>query len=443
LRVPIGITKEGDRNPKHWIALTGAPIASFGFNFGVDGSGNTYIGSSFGTSSLLKKINNLGALQFNKIFTRSGFTEQEFFSGFAIANSGNLYAGYTSSPSGQYISKRDSSGVEQWRKTFQGQGNRPDVVSVDASENMYVGSTQDALSPAGVVFVKLDSFGNVIWQIGLKNNSVIDGSGFESADGLNGQGEASIDSSGNIIFSIMGIKNFQGSGASKKSVIAKYNSSRTLLWQKVFSSATFDSFFFLFPIKTDSSNNLYACFSDFGPGSSLFNTVLVKMDPSGNILWQRKLFSGISVSAGSMTLDASFNIYISGVTDNKIFFVKYNSSGVLQWQRFVSTSTGTISFVRHQMKSTENVHIRARFSGNINSKESIILSLPQDGSVTGSYLVDGMTVTIAEGNISETAGDLPSSAYSAIAFTPPTIVGGDPGGRGTADSASSDAIVRI
>jgi hypothetical protein len=440
LRVPIGITKEGDRNPKHWIALTGAPIASLGFNFGVDGSGNTYIGSFFNTSSLLKKINNLGILEFNKIFTRAGFSGQEFFSGFAISQAGNLYAGYSDSPSGPYISKRDSSGVEQWRKTFQGQGNRPEVVSVDASENMYVASTQATLSPAGVVFVKIDSSGNVIWQLGLKNNSVIDGSGFESADGLNGQGEASIDSSGNIIFSIMGIKNFQGSGASKKSVIAKYNSSRTLLWQKVFSSATFDSFFFLFPIKTDSSNNLYACFADYAP---LNSTVLVKMDPSGNILWQRKLFSSVSVSAGPITLDADSNIYVSGVSDNKGFFVKYNSSGVLQWQRFISTSSGTLSFLRHEMRGTENVHIRVRFSDKINDKESMILSLPQDGSVTGSYLVDGRTVTISEGSLSETPGDLPYAAYSAIAFTPPTLVGGDPGGRTTADSASSDAIVRI
>jgi hypothetical protein len=440
LRVPIGITKEGERNPKHWIALTGAPIASLGFNFGVDGSGNTYIGSFFSTSSLLKKINNLGALEFNKIFTRSGFSEQEFFAGFAIADSGNLYAGYSSSPSGPYISKRNSSGVEQWRKTFQGQGNRPEVVSVDASENMYVASTQALLSPSGVVFVKLDSSGNVIWQLGLKNNSVIDGSGFESADGLSGSGEACIDSSGNIIFSIMGIKNFQGSGASKKSIIAKYNSSRTLLWQKVFSSATFDSFFFLFPIKVDSSNNLYACFADY---ATLNSTVLVKMDPSGNILWQRKLFSSVSVSAGPITLDADFNVYVSGVSNNKGFFVKYNSSGVLQWQRFISTSTDTISFLRHEMRGTENVHIRVRFSGNINNKESMILSLPQDGSVTGSYLVDGMTVTISEGDLSETPGDLPSATYSAIAFTPPTLVGGDPGGRSTADSASSDAIVRI
>jgi hypothetical protein len=167
------------------------------------------------------------------------------------------------------------------------------------------------------------------------------------------------------------------------------------------------------------------------------------MDPSGNILWQRKLFSSVSVSAGPITLDADSNVYVSGVSNNKGFFVKYNSSGVLQWQRFISTSTGTISFLRHEMRGTENVHIRVRFSGNINNKESMILSLPQDGSVTGSYLVDGMTVTISEGDLSETPGDLPSAAYSAIAFTPPTIVGGDPGGRGTADSASSDAIVRI
>lgn len=440
MRVPVGVVKEGERNPKHWIALTGASIASLGGNFDVDGSGNTYIGSFFDTSSLLKKINNLGALEFNKIFTRSGFTEQEFFAGFAIADSGNLYAGYSSSPSGPYISKRNSSGVEQWRKTFQGQGNRPETVSVDASENMYVASTQAVLSPQGVVFVKLDSSGNVIWQLGLKNNSVIDSNGFESADGLNAQAAARIDSSGNIILNIMGIKNFQGGGVSKKSVIAKYNSSRTLLWQKVFSSETFDSFFFLWPIKADSSNNLYACFADYAP---INTTVLVKMDPSGNILWQRKLFSSSSVSAGPITLDADFNVYVSGVSDNKGFFVKYNSSGVLQWQRFISTSTGTLSFLRHKIRGTENVHIRVKFSGTVNNKESMILSLPQDGSVTGSYLVDGMTVTISEGNLSETPGDLPNTAYSAIAFTPPTIVGGDPGGRGTADSPSSDAIVRI
>jgi hypothetical protein len=442
LRVPIGITKEGDRNPKHWILLSGSPVSSFLSSFDADGSGNTYVGATEGTSSVLKKINNLGALGFNRKFTRTGSSEQEFFSGFAISQSGNLFAGYTRTENPDYISRRDPSGVEQWRKNFDGSGNAPDSVSVDASENMYVGSTQTSLSPSGVVFVKLDLSGNVIWQLGLRNNSVIVG-GFESADGLRGSGAVHIDSSGNIILSIMGMKQSQGSSASKKSIIVKYNSSRAILWQRVFSSATFDSFFFLPATKTDSSNNLYASFVDFGPSSSLLNTVLVKMDPSGNILWQRKLFSSVSVNSGRITLDANFNIYVSGVTDNKAFFVKYNSSGVLQWQRVISTSSGTISFVRHEMKDADNVHIFARFSSSINNKEQLIVSLPQDGSVTGSYLVDGMTVTISEGNIGETAGDLPTSSYSAIAFTPPTIVGGDPGGRATTDIASSEAIVRI
>lgn len=89
--------------------------------------------------------------------------------------------------------------------------------------------------------------------------------------------------------------------------------------------------------------------------------ITVKLSNSGTILWKRKLNMGYTSSSSlhrsDVTVDSSNNVCVAfTTTDNyssvytpvsntqgegNIIVVKYNSSGVLQWQREITTSTST------------------------------------------------------------------------------------------------------
>lgn len=82
---------------------------------------------------------------------------------------------------------------------------------------------------------------------------------------------------------------------------------------------------------------------------------LMKLSNDGTILWGRRLNMGVSYSTGldksDVVVDSSNNIYVAVTTDSNyspvassiknegnILVLKYNSSGVIQWQREIGTS---------------------------------------------------------------------------------------------------------
>ena len=105
----------------------------------------------------------------------------------------------------------------------------------------------------------------------------------------------------------------------------------------------------------DSSRNII--FTMMRTGSH----ITVKLSNSGAILWKRKLNMGTDYSSSfqqsDVTVDSSDNVYVAFTTTSNyssvyipvsntqgagnIIVAKYNSSGVLQWQREITTSTST------------------------------------------------------------------------------------------------------
>ena len=139
------------------------------------------------------------------------------------------------------------------------------------------------------------------------------------------------DSSGNLYVAgehhYTGTSNYQG-------LVMKLNSSGVIQWQKLLGSRT--SFR---DMTIDSSDNIYVTGSiDSGPADNL----VVKFNSSGSITWQRRLTRGSSnywESSGAIAVDSSGNVYITGFsnhdssTDDQPFLLKLDSDGIFQWAR--------------------------------------------------------------------------------------------------------------
>ena len=87
-------------------------------------------------------------------------------------------------------------------------------------------------------------------------------------------------------------------------------------------------------VTTDSSGNFYVIGT-----SNDGNTypIIAKYNSSGVIQWQRKLRQTISGTGRGIAVDSSGNVYICGAGyTGSLFYIitaKYDSSGAIQWQR--------------------------------------------------------------------------------------------------------------
>ena len=139
------------------------------------------------------------------------------------------------------------------------------------------------------------------------------------------------DSSGNLY--VAGEHHYTESDT-YQGLVMKLNSSGVIQWQKLLGSRT--SFR---DMTIDSSDNIYVTGSiDSGPADNL----VVKFNSSGSITWQRRLTRGSSnywESSGAIAVDLSGNVYITGFsnhdssTDDQPFLLKLDSDGIFQWAR--------------------------------------------------------------------------------------------------------------
>ena len=158
----------------------------------------------------------------------------------------------------------------------------------------------------------------------------------------------------------------------KDGYLAKVNKGGTVNWQRTIGSANADT---AHAVKLDSSGNVYVMGNTYVDDAGLTFTdsdvYVAKYDNDGNIQWQRKIGSdesdpGTNIqTANGLGVDGSGNVYVGGTTtdgpgsDNDMFVFKYNTSGVLQWQRTLSgDQEDTVRSL--DVDSSGNVYITGR-----------------------------------------------------------------------------------
>jgi len=382
----------------------------------VDSSSNVIVAAM----NVIAKFTNAGALS-TQTFT-SGITyDSGYKNSFSVDSSGNRYAGVSRKNNGFAVIKYDSSNAIQWGQRERASSSVGNIsvamgTGYDSSGNVYV-SGQVSRLVCGDNFtystlVKYNSSGTRQWI-----QSYNDQTSQQSSNNA-----LTIDTTGTPIIGIGPL-----SGCYNLNTIVKVNSSTgAITWQRTLTRASQNSSGVI-SIASDSSNNIYftATYNSAVGGDT---GVVAKYNSSGTIQWQRKIKVTLSFGnynqPSAVTVDSSANVYVALVSYSPTgglytTLIKYNTSGTLQWQRqieqtaYASVTTDTYNMTFDNSESSVVLGISCNTGAspsNPSLQTSLILKYPSDGSKTGTYTVNGLPIIISTGVATDAAGDATDSA---------------------------------
>lgn len=389
----------------YWIATLGGANTDVGNGIAVDSSGNIHVvgttdSAGAGNSDILvTKYNDLGAIQWQRVL---GGASADAGNGIALDSSGNVYiTGQTQSQglgsNDVVIAKYDSSGTIQWqRRLGNTTGDIGRGIAVDASGNVFIAGSES--SQTSVTIAKYDTSGTFQWARKLNNTGGLD-------DGYG----VSLDSSGNAYLVGWSITS---------ALIAKYDTSGAIQWQRVLSGGSTNEFR---GVDVDSSGNSYV--TGLAGGS---NILIAKYDTSGTISWQRTLTGAGTEFGWGVAVDTSGNAYISGQTNSEgaggidAVIAKYDTSGVLQWQRVLGGSGSDYGY-GVSVDNAGSVYVAGQTtSSGAGGGDVLIFKIPDDGSLTGSYgpfTYAVSTLTAATASLTPSTSTFTDSASDLISAT--------------------------
>lgn len=246
------------------------------------------------------------------------------------------------------------------------------AIAVDSDGNFYVGGYTnypvDAVVVPRMVIIKLDKYGAVQWLRRVQNIPYIQGLACDSSNNVYGV------SSGfgqNYVFSM--------------------TSAGVFRWQQSLPSAVTD----LRDITVDNSANAYVC------GRTDYKTLLLKYNTSGTLQWQVTLdYASSSPSRPEeftrLSTDASGNVYAAGkyykdsVYTTVALLAKYNSSGTLQWQRYLDSTSSYPDYFNGVSTSVANGSIAV---AGKTTNGLVVASYSSSGSLQWSNRITGASLT--------------------------------------------------
>jgi hypothetical protein len=275
--------------------------------------------------------------------------------------------------------------------------------ATDSSGNIFIlgAAASSGFSDNNMLVAKYNSSGVIQWQRSL---------GQVSPSNSEYPNWCAVDSSG--AFLIGGSARISAFDASL-GFLAKIDSAGNLLWQRYLGTSYGGGFR---GINVDSSGNVYTV------SQTSQTATVAKWNSSGTLQWRRYMTNNITIDGQAVTADSAGNVYFTGYTTltgySPIYtvVVKWNSSGTLQWQRYIGI-TGTTQFTGADIAvdTVGNYYVLNQYYPNnypTSATKSLITKLPTDGTRTGTYSVGGINVTYGSIGFTEGPGSLSSGAPS-------------------------------
>ena len=393
----------------YWIANLGGALADTSGAYrsvGVDPGGNIYVAGQTASSGaggsdlVVAKYNHAGTLQWQRVL---GGTSDDYARGIAVDESGNIYiAGAAASiGSGGFdllVAKYNTSGALQWQRILGGASADYGYGVALSGSGVYVSgeSSSQGSGANDILVVKYDSNGALQWQrvLGGAASEVGYGCAASASDELYVAGSS-------------------GSSGSINAVLAKVAANGSFTWARELAGAGVD---FAYGASIDSSGNIYVAGTTDTSGGSGYNALLAKFDSSGVLLWQRTL-GGSGGDYFQQPFVHGSSVYVIGRSDSQgsgladLLIARYTSTGTLEWQRVLG-GTAFDGGVGLAIDSSGAMVISGTSaSSGQGGNDLLIARLPGDGSKTGVY----GAYTYAASTLTGSTSSLPAQSPSLVA----------------------------
>jgi hypothetical protein len=207
-------------------------------------------------------------------------------------------------------------------------------------------------SSTGLYVVKTSPVGNTVWITRLSPAS-----GYAEQSPSAFRNGLAVSSSGNVYVAV-------GHRTSSAPItyyygVAKLNSSGTLQWSSYLAAPA--SFVVNGSLGIDSSENVYVW--GFADASTANDAVIAKYNSSGTLQWQKKLAGVLgAIGYSAVSVDATNNyVYVAGFYGSTSGFVgKYDTNLSLQWGSTLDTAVGCAFAVAATNPSNQNVYVSVR-----------------------------------------------------------------------------------
>ena len=373
------------------------------------------------------------------------------------------------------------------------------AVAHDSNGNFYCsGYTSGNLGEANgggrdAVVVKINSSGVIQWITQLGATTAAASPLVLSTAGNDAVGGIVVDSSGNVFCSGYTTGNLaEANGGGYDSFFMKLDSSGAIQWITQLGSATEAASPAILStagneygnkIVLDSSGNIFSATSTTGSlaeaNGGSFDAILYKVSSSGSVVWASQLGAATETAspiilstsgqdfAGSLILDSSGNIYMSGNTTSNLseanggqadaFIAKFDASGAVQWLTQIGAATAAASPLINSaagyescsgigVDSSDNVYCAGSTDGNLadtNGGGSDIFAMKVDSSGSLLWATQLGTTANAASAVINDVSNYESCVDAAVDSSGNVFCGGevDSPFAETSGPASTDAVV--
>ncbi len=341
-----------------WVARTNIPP---GFNeskaIKLDASANVYVAGSSGYTNgsdfVTIKYNSSGVQQWIRTYNGSDNLADQARD-IVIDNLGSIYVtGYSTSLNGKknfLTIKYNSSGTQQWVQQYNGAENQDDEafsIAVDAGNNIYAAGNTLDYPNSDLAVIKYNSSGVEQWV--KKYNGTM--------NSLDEASKVLVDNSGKIYLAGTSNQNL----ADKGLVLIKYTNNGSTEWKV---EPGFYGDYKVNDFRLDKDGNIYLT-GYGGPNNDLKDFITMKCDSSGNIKWTKN-YNGPDNSidaANDIDIDEEGNVYVTGSskgigTGYDYATIKYDSSGNQKWiARYNGPAFSSDEAQKIKLDKTGNVYV--------------------------------------------------------------------------------------
>ncbi|MCB0835378.1 MAG: S8 family serine peptidase [Bacteroidetes bacterium] len=328
-----------------WAQAFGNPDTNFAWNYSkIDPSGNLVtIGNTLvsgeGSNLYLSVRNPNGTLVWETDYNHTG-TSYDYGVGLTFDASGNIYvcgttmAAPDSMDTADYlIAKYDSSGVQQWVKTYDGTGQGEDIataITVASNGNVFVtGSSWGSGTDFDFATIRYTTQGVHQWTRRFDRQNHEDRAVWTTTDGNN----------------YCYVTGASGTDTSNWDMaVLVYATNGTKVGEEIYANAG-SAYDRPLALTVDQSGNGYITGTTSTDGID-YDITTLKLDNNFDLEWVETYDeAGFVDQANSITLDDSGNVYIAGfvtlTSGRSLTIMKYDNDGNLLWKKKMGTGSQT------------------------------------------------------------------------------------------------------